>query len=229
MALTDGVLVLLAPNSVLVWRFQSATAHSVANLSSELTARRRERIFHVDDAPKFVPETGGDSSSSSAADYGLRDDLRDQRILDPAVCCDAKPHIFVLARDSGRLQLYSLPHGVLLNTLDIAQELGIRVQRLALNCDGLQMAMVDVGGRLSVASLSTSSMKTSTLRRYERKDVWSVLWARDDPHSLCLVEKTRIYVMRNGELEEPILSSGYLATFKVQYQKCMLRYICTFT
>jgi WD repeat-containing protein 35 len=92
----------------------------------------------------------------------------------------------------------------------------MRSQRIFLNCDGLQMALVDLSGHLSVAFLSTSSMKTSTIRKYDRKDVWNVSWARDKPNIMAIMEKTRMYGMRNGELKEPVISSGYFAFFKVR-------------
>lgn len=45
-----------------------------------------------------------------------------QKTKDPTICCDARVDLLVVARESGRLQLYSLPHGALLSVLDIAVE-----------------------------------------------------------------------------------------------------------
>ncbi len=55
------------------------------------------------------------------------------------------------------------------------------------------MALLDIGGHLSVCSLSTSSMKSSTIRKYDRKDIWNLVWARDNPNLLAIMEKTRMY------------------------------------
>ncbi len=35
----------------------------------------------------------------------------------------------------------------------------------------------------------------------ERKDVWDVCWSKDDPHLLALMEKTRMYIVRDSEPE----------------------------
>jgi hypothetical protein len=36
-------------------------------------------------------------------------------------------------------------------------------------------------------------MKSSTIRKYDRKDIWNLVWARDNPNLLAIMEKTRMY------------------------------------
>jgi WD repeat-containing protein 35 len=48
---------------------------------------------------------------------------------------------------------------------------------------------------------------------FERRDVWDLVWAQDNPDLLSVMEKTRMYVMRGLSPEENILSSGYLCKF----------------
>ena len=43
--------------------------------------------------------------------------------------------------------------------------------------------------------------------RFERRDVWDLCWAVDNPELFALMEKTRMYIFRNLEPEEPILCS----------------------
>jgi WD repeat-containing protein 35 len=47
----------------------------------------------------------------------------------------------------------------------------------------------------------------------EKKEVWSVIWSEDNPDMCALMEKNRMFVMRNYKQEEPVLSSGYLCHF----------------
>jgi WD repeat-containing protein 35 len=54
------------------------------------------------------------------------------------------------------------------------------------------------------------------LSKFERKDVWSMKWASDNPELLAIMEKTRMYVLRGVEPEEPIISSGYICSFQVR-------------
>lgn len=50
--------------------------------------------------------------------------------------------------------------------------------------------------------------------RVERKDVWAICWARDNPLLLALMEKTRMYIFRGHDPEEPIACSGYICCFE---------------
>ena len=40
--------------------------------------------------------------------------------------------------------------------------------------------------------------------RFERKDVWDMRWADDDPELFALMEKTRMYIFRGLVAEEPV-------------------------
>lgn len=54
-----------------------------------------------------------------------------------------------------------------------------------------------------------------SILKFERKDVWDMCWAQDNPELFAMMEKTRMYVFRNMDPEEPIASSGYLCNFQV--------------
>ena len=56
----------------------------------------------------------------------------------------------------------------------------------------------------------------STINRFERRDVWDLCWAIDNPELFALMEKTRMYIFRNLEPEEPVVCSAHLCHFKVQ-------------
>lgn len=47
----------------------------------------------------------------------------------------------------------------------------------------------------------------------ERKEVWSIIWSSDNPKLCALMEKNRLYVLRDFQPEEPVLSAGYLCDF----------------
>lgn len=47
----------------------------------------------------------------------------------------------------------------------------------------------------------------------ERKEVWSTIWSSDNPKLCALMEKNRLYVLRDFQPEEPVLSAGYLCDF----------------
>jgi WD repeat-containing protein 35 len=41
-----------------------------------------------------------------------------------------------------------------------------------------------------------------------------MMWATDNPQLFAMMEKTRMYIFRGMDPEEPVLSSGYMAEFK---------------
>ena len=53
-----------------------------------------------------------------------------------------------------------------------------------------------------------------TAREWKRKDAWEVVWAEDNPDLLAVMEKTKMFVFRALQPEDPVLSSGYIARFK---------------
>merc|ERR1740138_1096391 len=58
---------------------------------------------------------------------------------------------------------------------------------------------------------------------FERKDVWSMRWASDNPDLFAIMEKTRMYIVRGLQPEEPVLSSAYICAFKdLQIQSVLI-------
>ena len=73
-----------------------------------------------------------------------------------------------------------------------------------------RIAILDTNG-----VLTTVDVEGSVNSKLERRDVWALVWASDNPDLLAIMEKTRMYVIRGSEPEEPIQSSGYICSFKV--------------
>lgn len=74
---------------------------------------------------------------------------------------------------------------------------------------------MDVTGLLQFLDLDGSrGGNEGDILKFERKDVWDMKWATDNPDLFSMMEKTRMYIFRNMEPEEPILSSGYICSFQ---------------
>nr|CAD7408133.1 unnamed protein product [Timema cristinae] len=97
----------------------------------------------------------------------------------------------------------------------------------SLGFDARCLAVIDVTGILRFLNLeaSTSSDDNSNmsliknvnnkdLSKFERKDVWAMKWATDNSELIAIMEKTRMYVLKEFEPEEPIVSSGYICSFQ---------------
>jgi len=70
------------------------------------------------------------------------------------------------------------------------------------------------GDALDISLMGNNNSRE--LSKFERKDVWAMKWASDNPEMLAIMEKTRMYILRGLEPEEPILSSGYICSFQVK-------------
>ncbi|PNJ11544.1 WDR35 isoform 5 [Pongo abelii] len=83
-----------------------------------------------------------------------------------------------------------------------------------------RLAIIDISGVLTFFDLdarvtdSTGQPVVGELLKLERRDVWDMKWAKDNPDLFAMMEKTRMYVFRNLDPEEPIQTSGYICNFE---------------
>lgn len=81
------------------------------------------------------------------------------------------------------------------------------------------MAVIDSTGVLTLIDITSENVKGSNSpeasNSFQRRDVWTMKWASDDPELLAIMEKTRMYVIRGFNPEEPISTSAYIASFEV--------------
>ncbi len=48
---------------------------------------------------------------------------------------------------------------------------------------------------------------------FQRKDVWEVIWSKEDSLKFCFMEKNRLFIIKDLEPEEPLICNGYIADF----------------
>ncbi|XP_061207186.1 WD repeat-containing protein 35 isoform X3 [Neopsephotus bourkii] len=139
-----------------------------------------------------------------------------QGTRDPICAITASDKMLLVGRESGTLQRYSLPN------VGIVQKftLNCHAYQLSLNCNSSRVAVIDLSGVLTFFELdtrvvtSTGQQMVGEQLKLERKDVWDMKWAKDNPDLFAMMEKTRMYVFRNLDPEEPIQTSGYICNFE---------------
>ncbi len=100
---------------------------------------------------------------------------------------------------SGSVYKYSLPYIQLENKL----MLRCRPQQLSLNCDSSKFSIIDINGILSFYDMEASTPQNGGKSaggehlQAERKEVWSIIWSSDNPSLCALMEKNRLYVLRD--------------------------------
>jgi WD repeat-containing protein 35 len=210
-AMTKYHVIVSSAHTVYIWQYRTPvsklTSLEFANNTAKSLRRRegRERIFHVDDP-----------ASQAATDLKSYRNL-DKGTSDPIVCTTAGETCLMVGRASGLVQRYTLPH----ISLENRYQLRSRPQMLGVNCDTTMMSIIDTNGLLSFFDLEAGAGKHQAGGKgppgeqlnFERKDTWDMMWAEDNPELFCMMEKTRMYIFKSMEPEEPALSSGYLAKF----------------
>ncbi|XP_028927850.1 WD repeat-containing protein 35 isoform X2 [Ornithorhynchus anatinus] len=189
-----------------IWQYRVAKKLTALEINQVTRSRKegRERIYHIDDTPS--------GSVDGTLDYGKAI----QGTRDPICAITASDKTLIVCRESGTIQRYSLPNVGLMQKY----ALSCRAYQLSLNCNSSRLAIIDISGILTFFDLdarvmdSTGQQVIGELLKLERKDVWDMKWARDNPDLFAMMEKTRMYVFRNLDPEEPIQTSGYICNFE---------------
>jgi WD repeat-containing protein 35 len=202
------------------------------------TGSMKERVFGIDedsDAAAAAAILSGTrrTAGSSATPNGAATQAGAKGTADPIACMAASDKCLLVARESGVVQRYALPS----LSLMARYKLRCKANTMQINCDSTRFALIDPSNVLSLfdmegkeeesaaaadaphaqrpaAAAGASSTGFSGVHLpMERRDVWSVLWADDYPDLWAAMEKTRMYVFRGTDPEEPVLSPGYIARF----------------
>jgi WD repeat-containing protein 35 len=120
---------------------------------------------------------------------------------------------------SGSVVKYALPY------IQLEQKVSLRCRpsQMSMNCDSSKFSIIDINGVLSFYDFHANEGQARNTAgvnpnigehlQTERKEVWSVIWSTDNPKLCALMEKNRLYVLRDFQPEEPVLSAGYLCDF----------------
>ena len=199
---------------------EDSNKHS--NINDRLRARGKERIFDISTihmASPQPPET-----------YNVIT----QEIADPISCLTLSEKFLVVAHSSGTIVRFTLPHLNAENTYQLRDSSPVRI---SLNCTSTRLSVIDENGGMTVLDLearSEEAMNSSMMdhqdekdpnelpsggqfgRRMniDRRDVWDMCWADDNEELLCVMEKTKMVILRGELAEAPVQSAGYLARFR---------------
>jgi WD repeat-containing protein 35 len=193
-------VVVTSKNNFIVWQYKTPKSSTVTG------TRAKCKTFHMDDNPTGAVEVIQDLDNLDKIPVNTHN------TLDPACCITCTDKCLIIGRESGLLQYYALPHVVLTNKYKIPT----RPHKLAINCNSTRLSIIDVAGVMTVLDISEAVGRPSTSadgNKLERKDVWAMCWASDNPQLLAIMEKTRMYIFKGIYPEEPVSCSGYICSF----------------
>ncbi|MED6241180.1 WD repeat-containing protein 35 [Ataeniobius toweri] len=192
-----------------LWQYRVAKKLTALEINQVTRTKKggRERFYHIDSNLSGTNDDGPDFSKAFAT------------TRDPICCITATDKTLVVGRESGAIHRYSLPNVSLIQKYSSNS----RAHYLSLNCNSSRLAIIDISGLLTLLELDVHSATDEGTRnqatagdpsKFERKDVWDMKWANDNPDLFAMMEKTRMYVFRNLDPEEPIQTSGYICNFE---------------
>ncbi|XP_029586677.1 WD repeat-containing protein 35 isoform X1 [Salmo trutta] len=208
-SMTKTHVIAASKEAFYTWQYRVAKKLTAMEINQVSRTRKegRERVYHIDDSPSGTTEGPLDFAKAFTA------------TRDPICCITATDKTLIVGRESGTIHKYSLPNVALVQKYS----LNYRAYQLSLNCTSSRLAIIDISGVLTFLDLevrsssddgSGSQAGTGDPSKFERKDVWDMQWANDNPDLFAMMEKTRMYVFRNLDPEEPIQTSGYICNFE---------------
>eukprot|EP00053_Salpingoeca_punica_P010039 m.90373 g.90373 ORF g.90373 m.90373 type:complete len:1153 (-) comp15261_c1_seq1:288-3746(-) len=198
-SMTSTHIVAASRECVYVWNYMGANQ----KMNDDKKAKT-EKIFHIDD-------------SSGVKDDPTKFKKAKQETHDPVCCVCMSSTMLMVARESGAVHQYSLPRV----SLEVKHQLNCRPEKIALNCNSSRLAIIDFTGCLTLFDPEVKKVNEAGeviygehLQSFVRKDVWDVRWATDNPELFAMMERTYMYIFRNLDPEEPILSNGHICKFE---------------
>ncbi|ERL94683.1 hypothetical protein D910_11958, partial [Dendroctonus ponderosae] len=200
---TGGLMHSMCPTLALC--FENGKTQLMRNESDPIGVAR-SKMFHIDDNPTGAVDIIEDLDSATKIPVSCH------QTVDPICCLTSTDTCLVIGRESGLLQYYVLPHIVLTNRFKIPT----RPHKITINCNSTKLSVIDVSGVMTVIDISAGTGRPSANaegNQLERKDVWAMCWASDNPQLLAIMEKTRMYIFKGMYPEEPVACSGYICSF----------------
>uniref|UniRef100_A0A671TY55 WD repeat-containing protein 35 n=1 Tax=Sparus aurata TaxID=8175 RepID=A0A671TY55_SPAAU len=179
-----------------LWQYRVAKKLTALEINQLTRTKKegRERVYHIDSNPSGATDSGQDFAKAFTA------------TRDPICCITATDKTLIVGRESGTLHRYSLPNVVLIQKYTLNN----RAYYLSLNCNSSRLAVIDIAGVLTLLDLEVRTSTDDSAgnhasagdpSKFERKDVWDMKWANDNPDLFAMMEKTRMYVFRNLDPE----------------------------
>lgn len=192
--MSDQHIVAASAQIVYIWQYTSKLKNNSADSAISQLRRKdgRERQFHIDDIPSSVMcDTSQLMERGQTNDPVCSHSCKCELSSAPQVCAlGISENVALVARQSGMVHRYSLPHVALEGKFSLNCHASI----LKVNCDSTRLACIDINGLLTLWSFVASDQNqqaknTCEKLALERKDCWDLLWSVDEPEMFAMLEK----------------------------------------
>ncbi|CAK9022852.1 WD repeat-containing protein 35 (Naofen) [Durusdinium trenchii] len=135
-AMTNSHVIATSEDVVYIWNYRSSVSRQaqgdLASAAAGMKQRRAEMMFHIDES--FAPGSGTHDKEGFVPPSTTTQD--------PIACICATEQCLLVARESGIVQRYALPH----LALEARFTIRCRPQVIAANCESTRMSVIDING-----------------------------------------------------------------------------------
>jgi hypothetical protein len=110
------------------------------------------------------------------------------------ICAILLIRFLFIGRESGIVQKFSLSAGTIVD-VHMNEASGVVAATIAVNANSTKMAVIDANSTLRLVDL-TQKLQKDEYANFKRSDVWSVLWASDNPDMFVSMEKIKMYIFK---------------------------------
>ncbi|CAJ0583240.1 unnamed protein product, partial [Mesorhabditis spiculigera] len=172
-----------------IWHFNLPKKNSFSFLALQRPSTQQDTIHHLD---------------GSVAGPTLRK-KKPTEVICALVVADT---YFLAAIESGIVYKFSLTDGSQLHKFPLLTN----IEKMYFNCTFTKLVVLTHQAVMRQFDVSEDGL--NSIPGAQRTDVWNVKWDHEKDDTLAVMEKTRLFVIRGRETEEPVNSSGYIASFK---------------
>lgn len=133
------------------------------------------------------------------------DEIKYHRFKNEATAITARNTTLFVAFSSGELVMYGIPE---FDEDKARYNLYSRIESVAVSTDMTRLSLIDVFGNMIFLDVHSGSVSEDS-----RKETWCMKWADDSPDLFVSLEKQKLYVYRDFEAVEPIISLTYICSF----------------
>ncbi|CAJ0945040.1 unnamed protein product, partial [Mesorhabditis belari] len=190
-AMNGVACVIASEDSFYIWHFNLPKKSSLNYISLQKPSTEQDIVHFLDGGPQnsFNPQ-------------------RKKKANDGICSIAIADTYFIMATESGSLYKFALSDGTRLGKFPILAN----IEKMYFNCNYTKLAIVNHHANMRLFEVNDDAF--SSIPGIERRDVWNLKWDHEKDDTMAVMEKTRLIVIRGKDTEEPVVSSGYIASFK---------------
>ena len=187
---------------VYLWQYRSNTSESSNSVEILKKKLMKEIMFFIEDNPSLNDNYKVDSFNPTKV------------ATDPISAIYSSENWLVVTCASGKGYRYQLPH----ITNGERLQVGPKFTKIGLNKSGQYLWGIDEGNNFTIwdldkfATVDRKKVRGNKLE-FEKKDVWNVAWSNDNLMHYSFMEKNKLNIMKDSEVEDQVVFNGYLAEF----------------